>query len=394
MFYEGPDHEIHYRNESSPERRETLPKMKICTVVGARPQFIKAAAISRVITKEAAISEVLIHTGQHYDMGMSDIFFNELKIPHPKHNLNVGSGPHGAQTGRMLEALEGVLAQEEPDWVLLYGDTNSTLAGALAASKLHIPIAHVEAGLRSFNRASPEEINRVLTDHVSTLLFTPSSAASRNLQREGLPPSAIQLVGDVMLDAALWYQKQIDRSTLAPFGLEPKKFALATIHRAENTDTPEHLGDALKCLNEVGRHLTVLLPMHPRTRQKISDWNFEHLISNVRIVDPVGYLEMMALEKFASIILTDSGGIQKEAYFHGVPCVTLREETEWTELIETGWNRLVSTKNQAAAVEEILAAIGTQGENVELYGSGDAAEKIVSKLVAGQPFASQHMDTR
>lgn len=368
--------------------------MKICTVVGARPQFIKAAAVSRVITKKATISEVLIHTGQHYDMGMSDIFFSELEIPHPKHNLNIGSGPHGVQTGRMLEALEGVLIQEEPDWVLLYGDTNSTLAGALAASKLRIPIAHVEAGLRSFNRASPEEINRVLTDHVSTLLFTPSASASRNLEREGLPRSAIQMVGDVMLDAALWYQKQVTRSTLVPFDLEPKKFALATIHRAENTDVPERLGDVLKCLNEVGRHLTVLLPMHPRTRQKISDWNFEHLISNVRIIDPVGYLDMIALEKFASIILTDSGGIQKEAYFHRAPCVTLREETEWTELIETGWNRLVSTRNQTEAVERILAAIGTQGDDVELYGTGDAAHKIVDQLLTSQPAASHPMDAR
>lgn len=408
-----------------------MPTLKIATIIGARPQFIKASAVSRAFAGSPGTTEVLIHTGQHYDSNMSAVFFQELEIPAPQYNLGIGSGSHGEQTGRQLAAIEQVLLQEKPDWVLVYGDTNSTLAGALAAAKLHIPIAHVEAGLRSFNKAMPEEINRILTDHCSDLLFAPTTTAVENLRREGIPrileplsagsedpgyksapleavgrvPSRGRLpafrvaaetpgiqgtqvheVGDVMYDVALHYAEQArTKSTiLADLHLTPKRFILATIHRAANTDDPQCLRVILEALQTCSETMPVVFPVHPRTRHKletISTFNFQ--LSNfpqLRLVDPVGYLDMVTLEKNAAVIATDSGGVQKEAFFYGVPCVTLRAETEWVELLETGWNRLCPPTSAEAIRDTILAAIGTRGNDLKPYGDGKASEKIATVL--------------
>lgn len=352
--------------------------MKLLTVIGARPQFIKAAAVSRVLaTQYPAAREVLVHTGQHYDTNMSDVFFDELDIPKPDHHLGVGGGSHGQNTGRMLEKLDALMTQEKPDWVLVYGDTDSTLAGALAAAKLHIPVAHVEAGLRSFNRRMPEEINRVLTDHVADLLFAPTRVAQRNLQNEGVVDSMIHVVGDVMYDAALYY-KALARKPAWFDALEIGNFALCTIHRAENTDDPQRMQGILAGLGE--SRLPVVLPLHPRTRKQLAQFHLS-LPDTIRAVDPVGYLEMVWLESHCSQIVTDSGGVQKEAYFHGKPCVTLRDETEWVELVEVGMNVLVG-----ADTDRIQAAMaGTWGlghDQQGMYGWGDSARRLLSALIS------------
>jgi UDP-GlcNAc3NAcA epimerase len=358
--------------------------MKIVTVVGARPQFVKAAVVSKAIARHGGITELIVHTGQHYDTGMSAVFFEEMQIPDPSHNLNVGSGPHGQQTGEMLGKVEAVLTAERPDAVLVYGDTNSTLAGALAAVKLGIPVAHVEAGLRSYNRQMPEEINRVLTDHASHLLFAPTLTATANLSREGIPASRVHLTGDVMLDAVRYYEQAArSRTILSALGIEPQKFVLATIHRAENTDHLDRLATIFTALAKVSSHIRVVLPLHPRTRNALDRLGLLSEATNtLTVTDPVGYLDMLALEAGASVVVTDSGGVQKEACFCGVPCVTVREETEWPELIEAGWNTLAPPLSQEAVVSAVLASAGTRGSATAGFGDGTAAKKIVSILQA------------
>lgn len=349
---------------------------KVLTVIGARPQFIKAAVVSRSL-RERGIQEVLVHTGQHYDPGMSDIFFEQLDIKRPAHYLGVGSGSHGAMTGRQLEKIEEVLMVENPDWVLVYGDTNSTLAGALAAAKLHIPIAHVESGLRSFNRKMPEEINRVVTDHLSSLLFAPTLVAVRNLEREGIDSQRVLFSGDVMLDATLFYQSRARRPEwFEALGLVENQFILCTIHRAENTTSAETLRGIMEGL--MRSDYPIILPLHPRTRHVIED----ALISipdNILAVPPVGYLEMTWLEMSCRMIATDSGGVQKEAYFHGKPCITLRNETEWLELIESGWNKLVGV--EPSSISAGLKTHRTPSDHPDLYGNGKASELIVKALL-------------
>ena len=356
--------------------------MKLVTVIGARPQFIKAAAVSEV-ARSSGVTEALVHTGQHYDENMSDVFFEELQIPKPAYHLGVGSGTHGAQTGRMLGAIEQVLMAEMPDWVLVYGDTNSTLAGAVAAAKMHIPVAHVEAGLRSFNRRMPEEINRVLTDHCSDILFAPTEAAVENLAREGIAQASVHLVGDVMYDVALRFGKlaSAQSSIIHRLSLTPKQYVLATIHRAENTDSPERLKAILRGLATLAEELPVVLPMHPRTRAAIDRAQLTKEVDGIQVIPPVGYIDMVRLEMEASCIATDSGGVQKEAYFHGVPCVTLRDETEWVELVSAGWNRLAPPIDSNDVTREIRAAMNSRPkERPAFYGAGDSARKIVDRL--------------
>lgn len=352
--------------------------MNIVTIIGARPQFVKAAVVSRVLQQHRAdVTETIIHTGQHYDSNMSDVFFDELDIPKPNYHLGIGGGTHGQNTGRMLEGIETVLIQEKPDWVLVYGDTDSTLAGALAAAKLHIPVAHVEAGLRSFNCKMPEEINRILTDHVSTLLFTPTDTATRNLAVEGITGSdKVQQVGDVMYDAALYYRNKAKH----PVGLSIERdFILSTIHRAENTDDPERLSNIIGALNEVAAETPVILPLHPRTRRLLSLGDYD--TRNIALLDPVGYLEMIWLLEHCKLVVTDSGGLQKEAYFFGKPCVTTRNETEWVELVNAGMNQLSSYKKN-----ELLLSIHTHGHQHinatarPLYGEGNAGILIINRI--------------
>jgi UDP-GlcNAc3NAcA epimerase len=365
------------------------PWKKICTVVGARPQFIKAAVVSRALRSCDNVNEILIHTGQHYDRMLSEVFFEELGIAAPKHSLGIGSGSHGEQTGEMLSAIERVLETEKPDGVLVFGDTNSTLAGALAAAKLHIPVAHVEAGLRSFNRRMPEEINRVLTDHCSQVLFAPTEAAVENLAREGVSGSAVHLVGDVMYDSALYFAKRAAgrRGLLEEYSLADGEYILATVHRAENTDDAGRLGAIVEALTEIGRERTVVLPLHPRTRLALQRSRLlDSLTTGVRLIDPVGYLDMVSLEMHAGLIVTDSGGVQKEAYCHRVPCVTVRDETEWVELVESGWNRLAPPVSAAAVrrvIEESLARrpVTAGLEDAPLYGRGKAVERIIEILL-------------
>jgi UDP-GlcNAc3NAcA epimerase len=358
--------------------------VKVVTVVGARPQFVKAACVSRELRGRGGVAEVLVHTGQHFDAGMSDVFFAELGIPAPDHHLGVAGGAHGAATGRMLERLETVLLAERPDWVLVYGDTNSTLAGALAAAKLHLPVAHVEAGLRSFNRRMPEEVNRVLADHAADLLFAPTTTAVANLSREGIEDGRVVLSGDVMYDAALYYARAAaGRSgVLEELAVEPGGYVLATVHRAENTDAPERLAALFDGLARVSRELPVILPLHPRTRGALATAGIDPSAApGVRIVPPVGYLDMVTLERHAAVVATDSGGVQKEAFFYGVPCVTLRDETEWVELVELGWNRLASPAAGGEAVAAaVLGARGRRGREAAPYGLGDTASRIVDAL--------------
>jgi len=357
--------------------------MKILTVVGARPQFIKAAAISRVIKKyhDSTIDEVIVHTGQHFDQNMSKIFFEDLDIPSPKYNLEISGGQHGEMTGRMLEAIEKVLFEEKPDWVLVYGDTNSTLAGALAAAKLHMRVAHVEAGLRSFNMRMPEEINRILSDRVSTLLFCPTEAAINNLKSEGIS-SGVYNVGDVMYEVAMFYRDLARQQSIILKNLSLVKdgFALATCHRAENTDNPRRLEEILSALAKVAIKLPVIFPIHPRTRKLVDDYGLSCYLASLTVIDPLPFLDMVALEQAASLILTDSGGVQKEAFFYGVPCITMRDETEWVETVELGWNQLVGAdqkKIYKAYLEQKTNGFVT---DVYPYGAGNAAYQIVQKL--------------
>lgn len=354
--------------------------MKVTTIIGARPQFIKSVLVSKAL-REAGHQEFLVHTGQHYDHEMSQVFFEELSIPKADVNLGVGSGTHGWQTGQMLERIEEVLIAEKPDMVLVYGDTNSTLAGALAACKLHILLAHVEAGLRSFNRNMPEEHNRVLTDHCSDLLFCPTQTAMDNLAREGTV-QGVHLVGDTMYDAVLHFAEiACRRSTiLQDMRLKPQSYLLATIHRPYNTDVPENLRNILSAFSEIGQ--LIVFPVHPRTKEKIAKldgaFNVERTMRNVRMVEPVGYLDMLMMEHNARIILTDSGGIQKEAYFFGVPCVTLRSETEWAETLAAGWNVVVGS-DRSLIVREVLNMKIPQTEK-GAFGDGHAVKHIVHIL--------------
>lgn len=358
--------------------------MKIVTVVGARPQFIKAATVSRQIGLRDGLKEILVHTGQHYDSNMSDIFFSEMEIPKVGYHLGIGSATHGAQTGQMLESIERVLLAESPDWVLIYGDTNSTLAGAIAACKLHIPVAHIEAGLRSFNRRMPEEINRILADHASDLLFAPTETAVSNLAREGVSGDKVVNVGDVMYDAALYYGAKAEKTSkvLKQLEIEQESYILATCHRAENTDDEQRLRALFGGLYEVAAKTPVVLPLHPRTRGSLDSLGMlEGAREKIKLIDPVGYLDMVMLEKHAALVVTDSGGVQKEAFFYEAPCVTLRDETEWIELVKLGWNRLVPPTSTAVVAEGIREGLGTRGEEGQPYGRGDAAERIVDVLV-------------
>lgn len=334
----------------------------VVTIVGARPQFIKAAPVSRAL-QELGISEVLVHTGQHFDAIMSDVFFDELDIPKPAYNLEVASLGHGAMTGRMLEKLEAAMIEIQPRLVLIYGDTNSTLAGALAAAKLRIPLAHVEAGLRSFNRSMPEEINRVVADHLSALLFCPTATAVETLAAEGIS-KGVHAVGDVMYDTTLAAMRRANGRSkiLTTLALEPRAYAVATIHRAENTDDISRFSQIVSWLETAARETPVIWPTHPRTRRLIDKTGTRP--KGVHLIEPLGYLDMVWLVHHAAAIYTDSGGLQKEAYFHRVPCVTLRSETEWVETIEAGWNRLWTTPDYAPQRE------------ISDYGSGRAAEQI------------------
>ena len=359
--------------------------VKILSVVGARPQFVKAAVVSRALRATRGLREVLVHTGQHYDPNMSDFFFRELDIPRPDLHLGIGSGAHGAQTGRMLEALEAAMLKEKPDWVLVYGDTNSTLAGSLAAVKLKIPVAHVEAGLRSYNRAMPEEINRVVADHVSDLLFAPTRTSVDNLRREGISAAKIARTGDVMYDAALYYAKKAQREStaLARLGIEGRDYVLATVHRAENTDDPRRLGAILGALRRLSREITTVMPVHPRTRKALEGARASGAGGTFHLIDPVGYLDMAMLEQHARLIATDSGGVQKEAYFYRVPCATLRTETEWIELVAAGWNRLVPPSDEERiyrSLRRMLTLFRRPRASSQLYGAGDAARRIASVL--------------
>ncbi len=354
---------------------------KVVTIVGARPQFIKAAAVSRHL--RAGVTEILVHTGQHYDDRMSAIFFDELNIPSPDYNLGVGSGLHGAQTGEMLARIEALLLKEKPDWMLVYGDTNSTLAGALAAVKLHIPVAHVESGLRSYNRAMPEEHNRVLTDHSSELLLCPTGTAVANLAKEGIL-KGVYNVGDTMLDMVLAFSARAAAETtiLNELKLSEKQYYLATLHRPYNVDNVEVLCAILEVLLALKE--PVVFPVHPRTRKNLREMapDFEDKVekSLVQLIDPVGYLEMLSLERAAKMILTDSGGVQKEAYFLAVPCVTLRPETEWLETVEAGWNRVVGS-DSGRIFAAITATDWPGGKPPPLFGDGRAGEKIAELLL-------------
>ena len=374
--------------------------MKIVTIVGARPQFIKAAVVSRAIanynrdvtSSSLLFTEVIVHTGQHYDRNMSDVFFEEMSIPRPNYFLDIHGLSHGAMTGQMLEKIEAVLVDEKPDIVLVYGDTNTTLAGALAAVKLHIAVAHVEAGLRSFNRKMPEEINRVLTDHIANFLFCPTKLSIENLKAEGIinkeltpgndySPSIVGhnpiicLVGDVMLDAAIYYKERARKPQL----VLPEKFILATIHRAENTDNPLRLKSIFDGFEKIGKEIPIILPLHPRTRKTIETLDLK-TSNSIKIIDPVSYLEMIYLLENCLLVMTDSGGLQKEAFFFKKPCITMRDETEWVELVEHGVNALAGAEAENI-YDAFKAAIETDlNFNIELYGDGNSGEKIVEFL--------------
>jgi UDP-N-acetylglucosamine 2-epimerase len=363
--------------------------MKIVTIVGARPQFIKAAAVTRAIEdhnlKNTApkITEILVHTGQHYDHNMSQVFFDELEINAPHFNLAVGSGHHGEMTAKMLARIEETLLAQKPDLVLVYGDTNSTLAGALAAVKLHIPVAHVEAGLRSFNRQMPEEINRLLTDHMSIFLFCPTATAVKNLEKEGIIRGVLQ-VGDVMFDAFLHAKKKADQisTILESLNLAKKQYFLTTVHRQENTDNPAVLMQIMDALEKIGqKDNPIIFPIHPRTKKIIEQKGIQtRMNSHVRFIPPVGYFDMIVLEDNAKIILTDSGGIQKEAYFAEVPCITLRDETEWVETEQDGWNRIAGRQTERIIAACQAALQMPQKAQSMHYGDGTAAKRILQSL--------------
>jgi len=346
----------------------------VATVVGARPQFIKAAPVSRAL--QGSFQEILIHTGQHYDYDMSDVFFEEMEMQKPNFHLGIGGGNHSEQTGKMLIELEKVLNAVKPNLVLVYGDTNSTLAGALAAAKANIPVAHIEAGLRSYNRTMPEEINRVLTDHLSTFLFCPTEIAIKNLEKEGII-NGVHQVGDVMFDALLHNLTLARKKSdiLSRLNISKNNYALATIHRAANTDDKDRMKSILDGL--AGLETKIILPLHPRTRKMMNEWNLS-VENNIKLIEPVGYFDMLVLEENANCILTDSGGVQKEAYLLGIRCITLREETEWVETVEAGWNQLVGVDSQA--IQDTFANWFPKTNRVKFYGDGDASLKIAQIL--------------
>lgn len=354
---------------------------KIVTVVGARPQFIKAAALSREILKHSEIEEILVHTGQHFDGKMSDIFFDEMNIPKPKYNLEINSLGHGAMTGRMLEGIESVLLKEKPDLLLVYGDTNSTIAGALAAKKLHVKVGHVEAGLRSFNMKMPEEVNRILTDRISDILFCPTDTAIENLDIEGYAGFDNDVVrcGDVMQDAALYYAKTSESKSkvIDLNGLEKCNFCLVTIHRAENTDDPERLQSIFSALNRINKESRVVLPLHPRTKKILAELDIK---TDVTIIDPVGYFDMIELLKNCEFVMTDSGGLQKEAFFFSKKCITMRDETEWVELVKGGYNTIVGA--DTALILSAYKSLGNSNPDFskDLYGQGAACSNIVASI--------------
>lgn len=354
---------------------------KIVTILGARPQFIKASIVSKKINKEH-IPEVIIYTGQHYDKNLSELFFKELNLPEIKYNLKIGSSTHARQTGEMLIKIEEILLKEKPDVVLVYGDTNSTLAGALAASKIHIPVAHVEAGLRCFNKQLPEEINRILTDNISDILFAPTSTAKKNLKKENIT-KGVYLVGDVMYDLFLEMKEIInEKNILVKFKLCPKKFILATIHRAENTDSKENLKEIWNALKEISRtNIKVIFPIHPRTFKALKNFNLlnNKTPDNLILIQPISYKEMFTLEKNAKLIITDSGGVQKEGYFHKTQCLIVRGETSWSELVQTGWNKLTGANKKSIYEESIKRFNSNISKKWEsFYGQGDASDKVVS----------------
>ncbi len=353
---------------------------KIVTIIGARPQFIKAAAVSRELKKHLALNEIIIHTGQHFDDNMSEIFFREMEIPKPAYNLNINGLSHGAMTGQMLEGIEKILLEEKPDWVMVYGDTNSTLAGALAASKLHIKVAHVEAGLRSFNYKMPEEINRILTDRMSTILFVPTDTAIKNLEAEGFKNYPTQIVknGDVMQDAALYYAKTSEQQSKIISYLNLKKFVLATLHREENTNDINVLQRLINALNKINAEIPVVVPLHPRTKKILAQHNLQ---AEFKITDPVGYFDMIELLKHCSLVMTDSGGLQKEAFFFQKHCITLREQTEWVELVEKGF-ALVAGSDELKIQNAFEYFRNKKSDfNINLYGNGKASAVIVETLL-------------
>lgn len=356
--------------------------MKIITVVGARPQFIKAASISREIIKHKSIKEIILHTGQHFDFNMSDVFFEEMHVPKPDYNLNINGLSHGAMTGQMLEKIEEILVKEKPDCVLVYGDTNSTLAGALAASKLHIPIVHIESGLRSFNMNMPEEINRILTDRISSMLFCPTDNAVNNLMNEGFNKFRVNIVksGDVMQDASIFYSKYSYEHSDVITKHCLKNFILGTIHRAENTDHPIRLKNIFDALIDLSKDFDVFLPLHPRTRKMLEALAIN--TGNIKIVEPVGYFDMIELLKNCSMVFTDSGGLQKEAFFFSKPCLTLREETEWVELVALGYNVLTGS-DKKSIINGFKNMIDKKiPKNDSLYGGGKASSVIVKHLLS------------
>jgi UDP-GlcNAc3NAcA epimerase len=354
---------------------------RVLSIVGARPQFIKAAPVSLAF-ENLGIEEFLIHTGQHYDERMSDVFFQQLGIRAPEENLDIGSGKHGDQTGRMLAALERCIERKRPDCVLVYGDTNSTIAGALAAAKLDVKIAHVEAGLRSFNRTMPEEVNRVVTDCLADYLFAPTHDACLNLRDEGIDDNKIFNTGDVMLDAVKLFAQSNESITdvRSKYRADGRPLILATIHRAANTDDRDRLCGIVKALIAIAQRANLVIPVHPRTKKRLEQFEIEFL-GRIVMLPPVGYSEMLALQRAADLVLTDSGGIQKEAFFNSVPCVTIREETEWVELVQLGWNTLVNPDDSEAIISTVFEKIGTKGENANPYGDGDAAGKIAKHIL-------------
>lgn len=353
--------------------------MKILTILGARPQFIKAGSVSREIGKHKEIEEIIVHTGQHYDSNMSDIFFDEMKIPKPNYFLGIGGKSHGAMTGQMIEKIEEVALSEKPDWIMVYGDTNSTLAGSIVASKLHIKLAHIEAGLRSFNMKMPEEVNRILTDRVSNILFCPTDTAIQNLKNEGYENLDCKIVksGDVMQDGAIFYKNL----AVKPNFEIKQDFILCTIHRAENTDDEIRLKSIFEALNEIAKEKQVILPLHPRTKKILENLKLD--ISNLKIIEPVGYLEMVWLIDNCDFVMTDSGGLQKEAYFFEKQCITLRDETEWVELVECGANTLVGAdKYKIIEAYRNNTEFNKQNSKLDLYGGGKASENIIKELVS------------
>ena len=350
--------------------------MKILTILGARPQFIKAGSVSREIAKHNEVEEIIVHTGQHYDANMSDIFFEEMKIAKPHYFLGIGGKSHGAMTGQMIEKIEEVCLKEKPDWVMVYGDTNSTLAGALAASKLHIKVAHIEAGLRSFNMKMPEEVNRILTDRISQILFCPTDTAVENLKNEGFDNFDCKVIksGDVMQDGVMFYKQ---------FSMKPKhdledNFMLCTVHRAENTDNKQRLQNIFGALNEIAKEKQVVLPLHPRTKKILEKLKLN--IEKLTIIEPVGYLEMVWLIDNCKLVMTDSGGLQKEAFFFEKPCITLRDETEWVELVENGFNVLVGA-DEKKILESFRNQVFNDDFDIDLYGRGKASQMIIKELI-------------